>query len=77
MNDEKFDGDLGNLAAGDRVEVEGRLGRDHDAAVVEDEQVTGEAFHHPEKDAVATTWEPNFQPMLWSFAPEQVKYDFL
>lgn len=93
----------------------------HDASADGSGPITGAAFHHPEKDAVGTTWEPDwqpmetyrdgevvmlddgdrqllgrremgmwmeltagdelaqpdFQPMLWSNAPEQVKYDLL
>ena len=122
MDDEKLDLDFANLAPNDPAGFEGRFGHGlHHAVAIEDEQVTGEVFHHPEEDAVRTTWEldwqpietcldgevvmlddgrrqllgrremgmwmeltagdelgqPRFQPMLWSFAPEKVKYDFL
>lgn len=122
MADEKLDPDFANLAPVDRAEIEGLLGIGlHHAPSAGEEQVTGEAFHHPEQDAAGTTWEPNwepietyrdgevvmlddgsrqilgrremgmwmellsgderpqpdFQPMLWSTAPEQVKYNLM
>jgi hypothetical protein len=122
MTDEKIDPDFADLPLAVRAEIEGRSGVGlHHAPAAVDEPVTGEAFHHPERTAVGTTWEPNwepmetypdgevvmlddgdrqllgrremgmwlelangdelpqpdFLPMLWSFAPRQVKYDMM
>jgi hypothetical protein len=106
MTDVKLDSDFAGL---------------HHAPATVGVQVTGEKFHHPERDAAGTTWEPDWQPMetyrdgevvmlddgarqllgrremgmwmeltggeelaqpdflplLWSDAPEQVKYDMI
>lgn len=122
MADEKLDPDFANLPPAVRAEIEGLSGIGlHHAPVAGDEQVTGEAFHHPEQDAVGSTWEPDwepietyqdgevvmlddgdrqllgrremgmwmelvdggeraqpdYQPMLWSSPPKQVKYDLM
>ncbi|WP_242153632.1 hypothetical protein [Sphingomonas sp. BAUL-RG-20F-R05-02] len=122
MTNEKLDPDFADLPPTARAEIEGSLGIGlHHAPAVPDVQVTGDAFHHPEKDAAGTTWEPDWQPMetyrdgdvvmlddgerqmlgrrklgmwmeltggeelaqpdflpmLWSIAPEQIKYDML
>ena len=117
MADDTLDPNSANLPPQDRAAIEG-LGLYH-APTSQDERVAGEAFHHPERDAVGTQWEPNwepidsyrdgevvmlddgsrqllglremgmwmqlvdgdevaqpdYQPMLWSDAPDQVKYD--
>jgi hypothetical protein len=122
MTDMKLDPDFADLPPRDRAEIEGSLGAGlHNAPAAVGEQVTGDAFHHPETDAAGTTWEPewqpmgtypdggvvmlddgerqllgrremgmwmeltagdelaqpDFEPMLWSYAPEQVKYDMI
>lgn len=121
MADEKLDADFADLPPNARAEIEGMSGIGLHHAPAIDDQVTGEAFHHPEHDAAGTTWEPNwepietypedevvmlddgerqllgrremgmwmelvdgeelaqpdYRPMLWSRAPEQVKYDMM
>lgn len=122
MADEKLDPDFASLPPVTRAEIEGLSGIGlHHAPTAGEEQVTGEAFHHPEHDAAGTTWEPSWEPietypdgevvmlddgnsqllgrremgmwmeladgdevaqpdylpMLWSYAPEQVKYDMM
>ena len=122
MTDRKLDPDFADLPPSARAEIEGALGVGlHHAPEDSNPKLTGEAFHHPETDAVGTTWEPDWQPietyrdgdvvmlddgarqmlgrrvlgmwmeltrseelaqpdflpMLWSDAPEQVKYDLM
>ncbi|BCA61331.1 hypothetical protein HMP09_0565 [Sphingomonas sp. HMP9] len=113
--------DFGNRLPADRAVSEDFSSVDLHAAEAGNAQVTGEAFHHPERDAAGTVWEPNwepietypdgeivmlddgirqllgrremglwmelvdgdelaqpdYQPMLWSCAPEQVQYDMM
>ena len=122
MADEKLDADFANLPPPAPAEVEGRFGIGlHHAPAAEDDQVTGEAFHHPEQDGGGTIWSPYWEPIetsrdgevvmfaggsrkllgrceiamwmelidgdetaqpdyhliLWSYAPDQVKYDMM
>ena len=122
MPDGNLDTDFADLPPDLRAEIEGMSGAGlHHAPAGGGDQVAGETFHHPEKDAAGTTWEPNwepietyqdgevvmlddgdrqllgrremgiwmelvdgnelaqpdYQPMLWSRAPEQVKYDMM
>ena len=120
MSDEKLDPDFAGLPPQDRADIEGLAGIGlHHAPPVD--AVTGDAFHHPERDEAGTVWAPNwepidtyadgdvvmlddgnrqilglrdmglwmeladgeqrpqpdYRPMLWSRAPDQVKYDML
>ena len=122
MADDKLDSDFADLPPAVRAEIEGLAGVGlHHAPAAPGEQSADEAFHHPERDAAGTTWEPNwepidtyregevvmlddgsrqllgrremgmwmelvdgdelaqpdYQPMLWSDAPELVKYDMM
>jgi hypothetical protein len=122
MADETLASDFSGLPLPGGTGIEGSPATGlHDASADGSGPITGAAFHHPEKDAVGTTWEPDwqpmetyrdgevvmlddgdrqllgrremgmwmeltagdelaqpdFQPMLWSNAPEQVKYDLL
>jgi hypothetical protein len=122
MATEKLDPDFADLPPAERAAIEGLSGIGlHHAPPAADPDVTGAAFHHPERDAAGTPWEPNwepidtyqdgdvvmlddgerqllgrremgmwmqlvdgeeiaqpdFLPMLWSVAPEQIKYDMM
>lgn len=119
-----IDPDFADLPDDVRAAIEGAQGVGlHHAPTAETPTIaaTDEQFHHPERDAVGTAWEPDwepvdtytdgdvvmlddgerqllgmremgmwmqlingdkiaqpdFLPMLWSHAPEQVKYDMM
>lgn len=67
MTDEKpLDDDFAGLPNHVLVAIEGAQGVGlHHAPAVDTsaDDVTGEAFHHPEQDVAGTTWEPDWEPI--------------
>lgn len=64
MADDKLDPDFASLSPVDRAEIEGLCGIGlHHAPAGDAASVTGEAFHHPERDAAGTRWEPDWEPI--------------